>query len=619
MVKPMPSTAMTIHRRRHALRTWAGLLMLLLLPSLFGCPVAKDGPATADGSSHAESTNPQGASADNPKENEQASADSGAEPTNSDDEPTDIVAPEPLSDEAREKFIANMREIGVSVELDDEKHIKSLVMGFTKTDDESLAKLPALPRLEFIGVDHTNITDKGVQTLSKRKSLKAVYLGGNDISAAGLKHLAGLTNLEYLDLSDLEVGDEALEPLSNLKSLTKLNLTSTNVSLEGTIDFAKNLPDLEVSAPFGHLVGGARLTMDAGVEDDDLAKLKSLESLRELNLWECDNITDAGLAHVIELTQLTTLELGYTKVTDAGLAKLESLVNLKQLDVRETETSIGAALKLANVLPELHIVADWGTVDGAAIVHFEPQTTDDDLIQLKHAPALTSLNLWRCDQLTDAAMQHVAQCKALRELNLGATNIGDEGVTKLKDLSQLSRLVLANTKLTDAGVKHVGGLASLQDLDLSSTGVTDAGLAELANLESLASLNVGTTSISDPGVAELASLKSLEELSLEQTAINGECLKTLAMDLPKLQRLDLSLTLLTDDALASIPQFDSLTEIGLSGTQITDEGVKHLHQPTLKMINLFGTSVSNEAVEELRKSADSVEVIHGFDTVEQTQ
>ena len=67
----------------------------------------------------------------------------------------------------------------------------------------------------------------------------------------------------------------------------------------------------------------------AGATDGDLAHLKGLTGLRELNLYGTE-ITDAGLAHLKGLTRLRKLHLQELhvwgiKITDAGLAHLKGL------------------------------------------------------------------------------------------------------------------------------------------------------------------------------------------------------------------------------------------------------------------------------------------------------
>ena len=581
------------------------LLLVVCLMFTAGCPNGSENPPANLGKA------------------DSAEASEGSEdPTEGEGEQPAVETPvaEPLDADARKKFIAEMRELGVSVELNEQDQIISLVMGFTKLDDERLANLPPLPHLTFLGLDHTNITDAGLKSLADRTSLQVLYLGGNKLTGDGLKHISGLKNLGYLDLSDLPIEDGALDSLASLKSLKELNLTYTQVTLEGAIGFAKGLPELEVSGPFGKLIGGRRLTMDPGVEDANLAKLQQLPSLRELNLWECDSITDEGIAHIAALTQLTTLELGYVQITDAGLAKLAALENLRQLDIRETETSVAAALKLVAELPKLNVLADWGKVEGATRLVFQPETTDAQLADLKHLPALESLTLWRCDQLTDDAMAHVVGCENLKQLNIGATNIGDAGIAELKGLENLERLVLANTSITDASLENIAKLSSLVDLDLSSTAITDEGINALHPRSDIEVLNLARTSITDAVLPKLGPLQSLTSLDLSETSVGAGAGALVNLGrLPKLQKVDLSLTLTSDDELAYLAKCQNLREIELWGTPITDDGLKYLSgMKQVTRFGLFGTPVSEEAVAALREALPDAEVEIGFKSAVET-
>lgn len=522
---------------------------------------------------------------------------------------TDVDPSNFLTVAERDAFVAKMKALRCNVEQNEQGDVISLIMGFTKVSDDDLADLDKLPKLEYIALDNTNVTDAGLKHLADLKSLKILYLGSNSLTNAGIKHLSGLTGLQFLDLSDLRIGDDALPSLAGMTKLQKLNLYETNVTLEATFDFAKTLPDLELTAPFGRMVGGRRLTMSPGVEDADLAGLKKLSTLRELDLWECDQITDAGMEHVKGLDQLTALELGFTKVTDDGLGELAGMKNLAKLDLRETDTSLAAALKLVAKVPKLHVLADWGTTAGATKVNLQPTATDEQIKQLKNLPEITQLNLWRCDGLSEAAMADVAKLAELQSINLGATNIGDQGLAKLAGLPHLRRLVLANTPLTDAGLATIAGGKGWLELDLGSTAITDDGLKQLADLKQLKRLSLTGTAVTDEGIEHLAALESLEALDLSQTRITGQGLAKLT-ELPNLRELDLSLTLVEDDALAAVSEMPALERLELWGTPITDAGLKHLHDAKqLRQVGLFGTAVSEEAVAAFRREVPEAEVL----------
>jgi hypothetical protein len=72
------------------------------------------------------------------------------------------------------------------------------------------------------------------------------------------------------------------------------------------------------------------------VKDDDLAPLKDMPNLVELNLGNTP-ITDAGLVHLKGLGDLTRLQLHKTKISDAGLENLKGLQKLTSLNLYGTE------------------------------------------------------------------------------------------------------------------------------------------------------------------------------------------------------------------------------------------------------------------------------------------
>jgi hypothetical protein len=67
-------------------------------------------------------------------------------------------------------------------------------------------------------------------------------------------------------------------------------------------------------------------------------------------------LSDAGLAHLQILTNLSTLDLAATDVTDAGLASLTGLTYLRRLYLRGTLLTDAGATVLNQALPSLIII-----------------------------------------------------------------------------------------------------------------------------------------------------------------------------------------------------------------------------------------------------------------------
>jgi hypothetical protein len=90
------------------------------------------------------------------------------------------------------------------------------------------------------------------------------------------------------------------------------------------------------------------------ITDDDLAYLKKLPNLKELSLP--DTITDNGLAHVGQLTELRVLFLQGPRITDAGLRHLKGLNRLEFLSLTGTQVTDEGKAELQAALPKAHIL-----------------------------------------------------------------------------------------------------------------------------------------------------------------------------------------------------------------------------------------------------------------------
>ncbi len=304
------------------------------------------------------------------------------------------------------------------------------------------------------------------------------------------------------------------------------------------------------------------------LSDSDLKTILDKASgtrITSINLSSCSKITDAGLAHLSNLTSLSLLDLGYCRnITDAGLAHLSKLTLLSLLDLRGC-TNI----------------------------------TDAGLAHLSKLTLLSLLDLGWCSNITDAGLAHLVTLTSLSSLNLyWCNNITDAGLAHLSKLTSLNSLMLAGCEnITDAGLAHLSKLTSLRSLNLSvCTNITDAGLAHLVTLSSLSSLYLGRCDkITDAGLAHLVTLTSLSLLLL------NNCRKITDAGLAHLSKLKplsslhlMNCRKITDAGLAHLSKLTLLSALGLYGCKnITDAGLAHLvtpSSPTLLQLNFGGVS-----------------------------
>ena len=159
-----------------------------------------------------------------------------------------------------------------------------------------------------------------------------------------------------LFLSQAAIGDEAeaqkkIEELGGTVRVIAQNTSDKEVAfhLSGqhvTNDGLVHLKDLSDLVWLN--LRGTKIT------DHGLQHLASIKSLTRLHL-EKTNVTDAGLAHLSGLENLEYLNLYATKVSDAGLEHLKGLKKLKKLYLWQTSVTKEGADKLKTFIPQLYV------------------------------------------------------------------------------------------------------------------------------------------------------------------------------------------------------------------------------------------------------------------------
>ncbi|HEV7281680.1 MAG TPA: hypothetical protein VGN57_15870 [Pirellulaceae bacterium] len=137
-------------------------------------------------------------------------------------------------------------------------------------DDESLAQLSKLPRLETVALIDTRVAGAGFSRLGQ-PSLQCVVLLSEEPSPELIAGIASLPNLDWLSLQD----NEPTEP-----------------SAYDALEKAQRLKTLYVQ--------------DSGFDDEDMKTLAKLEGLEQLAI---DGIDDVGLARLAPLAKLTWLRV----------------------------------------------------------------------------------------------------------------------------------------------------------------------------------------------------------------------------------------------------------------------------------------------------------------------
>lgn len=292
---------------------------------------------------------------------------------------------------------------------------------------------------------------------------------------------------------------------------------------------------------------------------------------------------------------------------------------------------------------DLNVLRHFPTIEHIDLVDYSGFAAAETM-PLVSLPQLRVLRFAGCVSMNEAALQHLAACKALTTLKVPEATT-DAGLIPLKVLKTLQSLYLSPSKVTDAGLAELGQLSSLSEIDISETAITDQGLSVLrqcprlqyVGVPKLATANgfkmlatlgdlrgIGFAGqLSSAGLAHLGDLPQLTsfagdrcqltedvrwgavgpllltDLRLRETNTNDLMLSHVGR-LQQLSVLDLSGTRITDAAMEQISTLVNLTELHLDGTAITDKGLYSVGRLThLRLLSLADLDITNKCVDAL--------------------
>ena len=167
----------------------------------------------------------------------------------------------------------------------------------------------------------------------------------------------------------------------------------------------------------------------------------------------------------------------------------------------------------------------------------------------------------------------------------GQSPITDAGIASLLGARKLRRLSLVNTQVTDEAMKVVGQLTAIESLVLASRNITGAGMAHLDRLQRLETLTLFGSSVGDDGMRHVAKHAALRELYMGRR-VTCRGLAEL-VPLKSLDFLRIFFQPLKDDDLVAIGQMTSITTLRCGFAGVSDEGLRHMTNMTrVRCLNL---------------------------------
>ncbi|XP_058623286.1 F-box/LRR-repeat protein 20 isoform X2 [Onychostoma macrolepis] len=365
-------------------------------------------------------------------------------------------------------------------------------------------------------------------------TLHSLDLSRTSITPESLRSIAQVPGLRLEDLSlrgCKELTDYSMEILCKQQNgLRTLDLRAcTELTSRTVLAVATELKELQ----------SLSLSQDWKITDKGLAELMMLPCLRSLDLSECLHVSGAdlvkGLSSPQPRAQLETLSLrNCTYIRDTVMFSLTQLLgrNLRELDLTScvylTDLSVRA---IATYLPALVVlrlgwckeISDWGLLGMVEPTKdCEPRDKEPPSLPFQEKPRLVTEE----------------DLGAFREHQEGASLLALRGLQEL-DLSACS-------KLTDTSITQVLRFPDLQRLSLSMLPeISDDSLVSVAyHCRSLTSLALShCPQISDQGMARaLPLLLRLQHLFLACCdAVTNETLSIIALHCDRLRTLDVSM------------------------------------------------------------------------------
>ncbi|MBI4905102.1 MAG: ankyrin repeat domain-containing protein [Acidobacteria bacterium] len=189
-------------------------------------------------------------------------------------------------------------------------------------DDSAMRHIGELAKLRMLMAQGTVASDLGFEALSRSRTL--AYIWGREcpgLGPVGFRALSRLPELRGMAVSLSNIDDGALALLPSfpaLRELMPMDVTDNGFRHVGKCELLESLWCMycrETGDAATEQIAGFRQlrTYYAGrtkISDRSLEILGAMDTLEKVELWECKQLTNAGLAHLAKLPRLRALSLG---------------------------------------------------------------------------------------------------------------------------------------------------------------------------------------------------------------------------------------------------------------------------------------------------------------------
>lgn len=443
--------------------------------------------------------------------------------------------------------------------------IHSLDVSNTPFRDELLSEFSNWTGLQDLRLLGCDVTSAAASTLSKLTRLKRLYLSRLPlVDDTLLATIAELPNLQEIYLRRLKLTDSGMAVLSRSHSLTLVLVDGVAISDSGVASLTKlsNLLYLNVYA-----------------EEPDSPLFSPTDSQT--------SVTDVGLEHIGDCSQLKLLNIHGAKVSLDGLQRLfRRCPNLRYLGISRSAVDLGA-LDAASSLAHLETIRITGTVLGdqeaRQLSQLKQLRKIDGQLNIGNESVEQLASLQRLESLRfsgeadDQCMSALAKLPNLKDLSIVLTRVTDEGLEALKGSARLERVALSGRGFSSRCLQTIATWPNLTELFLESLGARQDGQGEWSEISKLPaklrSLHfMAGPEIGDDQLRVIGSLPFLESLSIRLQSIKAitDAGAGHLAAASKLRSLTIWSSFITDHGLSSLRGIESLEHLEIACLATSD-------------------------------------------------
>lgn len=258
-------------------------------------------------------------------------------------------------------------------------------------------------------VRNWRLVPSDIEELSKYDDIREIQVDSREIAIESVRQLARLPNLDSLSFTSSAISNQHVKELVVDLAVTSLSLFGPKVTDEAC-EYLRDLPLRSLYLP------------RTGTTDFGLQRLVTgciSGTLTSLSLFST-KISDYGISHLYNLTELETITLSGTNVSDFGIRQLP--LQIVSLDLANTAITDSCAAQIRRMV-------------NLEFLNVQRTSIGSDFVEVVVALPKLSVVLLDNTHIDDRSCDFIVNSPQLKEISLHATNLTKKGKTRLRSAS----------------------------------------------------------------------------------------------------------------------------------------------------------------------------------------